>query len=135
PAGGRLPAGDQGVLAAVRLVAAAVGGDGAPAGARPADLAGRGAVLLLRRVVVPRALPRSQRWRRRRLLLAGDHRPGGRPALPRRDRGARRAPAGVRRGAHGPPPGRPVVVAARRSGSAGARRQPRPGRLRQLTTT
>ena len=41
PGRGRLPAGQQGLLAAVRAVAAAAGGAGPAALARPADLAGR----------------------------------------------------------------------------------------------
>ena len=106
PARGRLPAGQQGVLAAVRAVVAAAGSDGAATSARPADLAVRRALLLLRGLVVPRALPRP-RWRRRRgLLLAGDHRPRRGPALPRRDRGARRDATGVRRGPQRAPAGR-----------------------------
>ena len=54
PGGGRVPAGEQGVLAAVRAVAAAAGGAGPAPLARPADLAGRGGALLRRGVALPR---------------------------------------------------------------------------------
>ena len=59
PGRGRLPAGQQGLLAAVRPVAAAAGRAGPAALARPADLAGRRGPLLRRGVVVPRRRPRS----------------------------------------------------------------------------
>ena len=49
PDRGRLPAGEQGLLAAVRAVAAAAGRPGPAALARPADLAGRRDRLLRRR--------------------------------------------------------------------------------------
>ena len=53
---GRLPAGQQGVLAAVRPVAAAAGGAGPAAVARRADLDGRRGVLLRLRLALPRRL-------------------------------------------------------------------------------
>ena len=58
---GRVPAGQQGVLAAVRPLAAAARRAGPAALARPADLAGRRGVLLRRRVALPRRLHRVRR--------------------------------------------------------------------------
>ena len=57
----RLPAGQQGLLAAVRPVAAAAGRAGPAALARPADLAGRRGRLLRGGVVVPRRLSSTPR--------------------------------------------------------------------------
>ena len=51
-------------------------------------------------LVVPRGLPEPRRRRRPRLLLGRDDRADGRQALPGRDRGPRRPPAGARRRAH-----------------------------------
>ncbi len=101
PDRGRLPAGQQGLLAAVRAVAAAAGRAGPPALARPADLAGRRGRLLRRRVVVPRRLPRARVRRGRRLLLGGDADPDRGRALPRRGRGARHLVPAARPGAGG----------------------------------
>ena len=84
PDRGRLPAREQGLLAAVRAVAAAAGGDRPAALARPADLAGRRARLLRVGVVVPRRLPRARVRRRPRLLLGGDADPGRGRAVPGR---------------------------------------------------
>ncbi len=56
PGGGRVPAGQQGLLAAVRALAAPAGRARPAALARPADLAGRRAALPARRVDLPRRL-------------------------------------------------------------------------------
>ena len=59
PGGRRLPAGQQGLLAAVRALAAAAGRAGPAALARPAGVAGVRGRLLRVGVVVPRRRPRS----------------------------------------------------------------------------
>src|SRR5262249_39606636 len=130
PDRGRLPARQQGVLAAVRALAAAPGGDGAPAPARPDDLAGGRDLLLRLGVVVSRYLPQPQRRWRRRLLLAGRRGPGRRTAVPGGDRYPRPADAGARRRARPPTlPPAPLLLAAHGTGSPHAR--PRRGRLRR----
>lgn len=99
----RLPAGQQGLLTAVRALAAAPGRAGPPALARSADLAGGRGGLLRSGVVVSRRSAGAGGGLRCDRLLGGDHPPAGRRGLPDRDRGARRAAPRPRPGA-----GRPV---------------------------
>ncbi len=102
PRRGRVPADQQGLLTAVRAVAAAVGRPGPPALARPDHLAGERGLLLRDHLVVPRRLPaprrRRRRQRRRAGLLGGHRAADARRAVPGRRRRPRRVAPRARPG-------------------------------------